>query len=316
VSFMAGVLPPWFDPEVQLMVGGVARSELATVARHPVDDDFFDVMDVAVPDGRRFTGADRADTRRVAVVSASVARALAGGDGRGALGMVFQVQRDARRPATGEPIVVVGIAEDVRYNGPRAERTADHDIYVPMSQAPSAIMSIAVVTDRDPAPLLPTLQRTLGRLAPTSPLHWISTMEEELGLQFGDARLYAWLTGVFGGSALLLVILGIYGVISNAVTRRWTELGIRMAVGAQPHDIVALVLGQAARPMLGGVVIGALGSIALATLASSLVYGMAPNDPVTFIAVGVLLLATGLAACFLPARRATKLDPRSVLQAR
>jgi ABC-type antimicrobial peptide transport system permease subunit len=141
-------------------------------------------------------------------------------------------------------------------------------------------------------------------------------MEEEMALQFGDARLYAWLTGVFGASALLLVILGIYGVISNAVTRRWTELGIRMAVGAQPRDIVALVLGQAARPMLGGVVIGALGSVALATLASSLVYGIAPNDPVTFIAVGVLLLATGLAACFLPARRATRLDPRSVLQAR
>ena len=315
VSFMSGILPPWFDSEVQLAVGSVARPELGAVARHPVDDAFFDVMDIAVRDGRTFGPGDRADTRRVAVISASVARALAGGDGRAALGMTFQILRDRRLPSP-EPIVVVGIVEDVRYNGPRAERTADHDIYIPMSQAPSAIMSIAVVTDRAPGPLLPSMQRTLGRLAPTSPLHWVSTMEEEMALQFGDARLYAWLTGVFGGSALLLVMLGIYGVISNAVTRRWSELGISMAIGAQSRDIVALVLGQASRPMLLGVAIGAIASVALATLAASLVYGVAPNDPLTFVAVGAMLLVTGLAACLIPARRATRLDPKEVLQAR
>jgi ABC-type antimicrobial peptide transport system permease subunit len=141
-------------------------------------------------------------------------------------------------------------------------------------------------------------------------------MEEELALQFGDARLYAWLTGVFGASALLLVMLGIYGVISNAVTRRWAELGIRMALGARPGNIVALVLDQASRPMILGIVIGAAASLAVATLAASLVYGLAPNDPTTLIAVGAILFATGLAACFLPAWRATRLDPKAVLQAR
>ena len=316
VSFMSGILPPWFDPDVQLAVGGVARPELATVTRHPVDDEFFDVMDIALRDGRAFSSSDRADTRRVAIVSASVARSLAGGDGRGALGTTFQILRDPRRPSVGEPVVVVGIAEDVRYNGPRAERKADHDLYVPMAQAPSPILSIAVVTDRDPAPLLPAMQRTLGRLAPTSPLHWISTMDEELALQFGDARLYAWLTGVFGASAILLVMLGIYGVISNAVTRRWAELGVRMAIGARPSDIVTLVVGQASRPMALGIVIGALASLAVATLAASLVYGIAPNDPATCLAVAGILVLTGLAACILPARRAARLDPKDVLQAR
>jgi putative ABC transport system permease protein len=111
-------------------------------------------------------------------------------------------------------------------------------------------------------------------------------------------------------------MLGIYGVISNAVTRRWSELGIRMAIGAQSRDIVALVLGQASRPMLLGVAIGAIASVALATLAASLVYGVAPNDPLTFVAVGAMLLVTGLAACLIPARRATRLDPKEVLQAR
>jgi putative ABC transport system permease protein len=173
-----------------------------------------------------------------------------------------------------------------------------------------------VTTARDPGPLLPSLQRTLGRLAPTSPLHWVSTMEEELALQFGDARLYAWLTGVFGASALLLVTIGIYGVISNAVTRRWSELGVRMAIGARPADIVALVLGQASRPMLLGIVVGALASLAAATLATSLVYGIASTDPLTYVGVGVILLGTGLVACLLPARRATRLDPKDVLQVR
>jgi ABC-type antimicrobial peptide transport system permease subunit len=111
-------------------------------------------------------------------------------------------------------------------------------------------------------------------------------------------------------------MLGIYGVISNTVTRRWAELGIRMAMGARPSDIVTLVLEQASRPMILGVAVGAGASLAVATLAASLVYGMAPTDPVTFIAVGVILLATGLAASLLPARRATRLDPKDVLQAR
>ena len=316
VSLMGGVLPPWFDPEVQLAVGGVPRPELAQVNRHPVDDDFFDVMGIALRDGRPFLPSDRADTRRVAIVSASVARALAGGDGRASLGRTFQILRDPRQPSTAEPMLVVGIAEDVRYHGPLDERSADHDLYVPMSQAPSSILSIAIVVDRDPAVLLPSLQRTLGRLAPTSPIHWVSTMEEELGLQFGDARLHAWLTGVFGASALLVVTIGIYGVISNAVTRRWSELGLRMAVGAAPRDIVALVVRQAARPVLLGIGVGAAVSFAVATLATSLLYGMAPTDPTTFLTVATLLAMTGFVACILPARRATRFDPREVLGVR
>ena len=316
VSFVAGILPPWFDPEVPLAVGGVARPELAAVERHAVDDQFFRVMGIAVRDGRGFLPSDRADTRRVAIVSWSLARALAGGDGRGALGMTFQIARDARQPSAIEPIAVVGIAEDVRYHGPRAERAADHDLYLPIAQAPSSILSIAVATERDPSMLLGALQRTLGRLAPTSPIHWVSTMEEELALQFGDARLYAWLTGVFGGIALLLVTIGIYGVMSNAVTRRYTELGVRMAIGARPRDIVSLVLAQASRPMLAGIAVGAAAALASATLATSLVYGMAPTDPATFAGVAVTLLVTGLIACYLPARRATRLDPKQVLQSR
>jgi putative ABC transport system permease protein len=299
---------------VPLAAGGVPRPELAAVNRHVVDEAFFDVLGIALRDGRTFQEGDGVGPRRVAVVSRTLARALAGGDGRGALGRTFVIARDPRQRGTPEPIEVVGIVEDVRYHGPRTERAADHDLYVPIPQAPSPILSIAVATDGDPEIVLGALRRALGRLAPTSPVHWVSTMEEELGLQFGDARLYAWLTAVFGASALLLVTIGIYGVMSNAVTRRWAELGVRIAVGARPRDIVALVLGQASRPMLLGLVVGAAAAAASATLAASLVFGVASTDPATFAGVAAILLATGLAACYLPARRATRLDPKVVLQ--
>jgi putative ABC transport system permease protein len=314
VSFVAGVLPPWSDTEVPLAVDGVPRPALSAVNRHAVDDEFFGVMDIALHDGRTFLPADGPDARRVAVVSVSLARALVGGDGRRAMGATLQIARDARQVDPPAPIEIVGVVEDVRYLGPRADRRADHDLYLPIAQAPSPILSIAVVTDRDPGLLLGTLQRALGRLAPTSPLHWVSTMEEELALQFGDARLYAWLTGLFGAGALLLVTIGIYGVISNAVTRRWSELGVRMAVGARPRDIVVLVLGDGSRPLLLGILVGAAAALAGATVATSLVYGVATTDPLTFGGVGLTMLALGLAASYLPARRASRLDPMRVLR--
>lgn len=316
VSVIAGVLPPWFDPEVAIAVGGVPRPDLSAVRRHAVDEHFFTVMGIPLRNGRALTARDDGAAPRVAVVSRSVARALAGGDGAAALGMRFEAVRRGQTASGGAPVEIVGIAEDVRYNGPRGSPVqVDRDLYLPIAQAPDPTLSIAVATAGDPAPLLAGFTRLLGRLAPTSPQHWISTMEEELALQFGDARLYAWLTGVFGATALLLVTLGIYSVIANAVTRRLAELSVRMAVGARPRDIVRLVVVQASRPILLGVAIGGAVAMAAVGVAASLVYGMGTRDPSTFAGAALLILAAGLAASYLPARRATRLDP-SVLMRR
>jgi hypothetical protein len=309
---MAGVLPPWFDPEVGVLIGGTAVPELGVVSRHAVDDDFFRVLEIAVREGRAFGSSDVAGGAPVMVVSRSVARALAGGDGGGALGRSVRIAR-AGQPV-GDPIQVVGIADDVQYNGPRATTRARHDIYLPISQAPGSVLSFAVATDRDPAVLLGGLRRTLSRLAPTSPLHWISTMEEELAGQYRDARLYAWLTIVFGGSALLLVTIGIYGVMSSAVSRRLPELGVRIAVGARPLDIILLVLRQASRPMLVGIAAGTVATLANASLVASLVYGVTPTEPSVYAGVGVAIVIVGLLACWLPALRATRIDAKRLLQ--
>jgi ABC-type antimicrobial peptide transport system permease subunit len=139
-------------------------------------------------------------------------------------------------------------------------------------------------------------------------------MEEELSGQYRDARLYSWLTGVFGGSALLLVMIGIYGVISSAVTRRLPELGVRMAVGARPRDIVLLVARQASRPMLIGVGIGAAAALAGASFMASLVYGVTATEPALYAGVGAGMLAAGLLACSFPAFRATRVSTSRLLQ--
>ena len=314
VTFLSGVLPPWVDDAAPIAVAGVPRPELSGVHRHPVDEHFLDVMAIALESGRGFRPSDDAAALPVAIVSRTLARAVAGGDGRDAVGRTIQIGRDARALERAPPITIVGVVEDVRYHGPLGERSADHDLYIPMAQAPSAIISIAVATTREPAEVLGAIRRTLGRLAPTSPLHWISTMEEELGIQYGDARLYAWLTAVFGGSGLLLVAIGIHGVIANFVTRRRAELGIRMAIGARPRDIVTLVVGEGVRPLVIGIGLGALAALAVARLAVSLVHGVAPTDPLTYAAVGLLLLAIGVVACWLPARRAARLAPTAMMQ--
>ena len=314
VSFLSGVLPPWVDDVAPIAVAGVPRPELAATYRHPVDEHFFDVMDIGLEAGRAFRASDDTAAHSVAIVSRSLARAVAGGDGRAAVGRAIQVGRDAQALERAPVITIVGVAKDVRYHGPLGGREMQYDLYVPMAQQPGAILSIAIATTHDPARVLGTLQRTLGRLAPTSPLHWISSMEEELGIQYADARLYAWLTGVFGGSGLLLVAIGIHGVIANGVTRRRGELGIRMAIGARPRDIVTLIVSQGSRPLLLGIVVGVLVALAAAQLAVSLVHGVAATDPATYAAVGVLLLGVGLVACWLPAWRASRVAPTRMLR--
>src|SRR5262249_50090699 len=156
-----------------------------------------------------------------------------------ALGKSFQLlDGETRTPSP--PIAIVGVVRDVLYRGPRpiAGRLGNgYEIYVPLAQAPGQTLSTAVVTAGDPAALSPALPRELGRLAPTSPLHWISTMEEELGSEVTDSRFHAFLTGGYSLCALLLAALGIYGMLANAVDRRQAELGVRMAAGARGSDI-------------------------------------------------------------------------------
>jgi putative ABC transport system permease protein len=314
VTFIAGILPPWFDNRLDVALDGVPNEALKRTSRHAIDPDFLETLDISLKQGRNFLPSDRADTPRVGIVSESLASFMARGDSRGVLGKKLQLVVDRETQELSPPIEIVGVVEDVRYHGPLAERQIDYDLYVPIEQAPESTMSLALLTTVDPASLIPSSQQQLGQLAPTSPQHWISTMKDELALQYGDARFYAYLTGVYAVCAMLLAVLGIYSVLANSVSRRFGELGIRMAIGAQAGDIVRLILGQGFRTLAFGLVVGAVLAALGTKLMASLLFGVAPGDPVSFVLVASALLLLGMIACYLPARRATRADPMVILR--
>jgi putative ABC transport system permease protein len=317
VTFMAGILPPHDDTMADVALDGVPNEALRRVFRHSVDADFLRVFGIDLKWGRNVAPTDREGTQQVALVSESLARFIAGGDGRGALGKSFQLVRDIETQELTEPFEIVGIVEDILYLGPRSIHAGGqnpYDTYVSMYQFPAQTLSTAVVTEGDPAAMIPPLQRELGRLALTSPVHWVSTVEEDLESQYTDVRFYTYLTAGYSVCALLLAALGIYGVLSNSVSRRFGELGIRMAVGAQGGDIIRLVLGQGMRTLLLGLLLGAAVALLAARLVASILYGVAATDPLTFATVAAILVVLGLVACYLPARRATRIDPVLVLR--
>jgi putative ABC transport system permease protein len=316
VAVMAGVLPPYDDDAYDVALDGVPNDALKAVPRHAVDPHFLRVLGIRLTAGRNLAAADRQATPQVALVSQSLARFMVRGSASAALGRSFQLI-DGETRALSPRIEIVGVVRDVLYRGPRpvAGRLGNqYEVYVPLAQAPSPTLSTAVVTAADPAALAVGLQRELGRLAPSSPLHWVSTMQEELGSEYTDSRFYAFLTGGYSLCALLLAALGIYGLLANSVDRRQAELGVRMAAGARGSDVVRLVVGQGMRLLLAGLLLGAAIAAAGARLLAGLLYGVAALDPPSFVAVASLLALCGLAACYLPARRASRVDPAAVLR--
>ncbi|HJQ38280.1 MAG TPA: ABC transporter permease [Thermoanaerobaculia bacterium] len=295
VTFMAGVLPPYDDERVALAVNGVPVPALADARGHAIDDRFFDVLGIKLLRGRAFTDRESA---RVAIVSKRLAAAI----GEPAIGRTIQF-------VDGASMEIIGIASDIQYQGPLSSRGFDYDLYVPIAQRPDTVLSMGIATSVDPATLIQPLQQKLGKLAPTSPTHWISTMEEELSSHIRNARLYAWLSSIFGGSALLLAILGVYGVLANSVSRRSVEIGVRMALGAGRGDIARLVVREGMIILLCGFAAGAVLAAITTRLLRSLLYGIAPGDVMSYAIVSGVVIACGVLATYIPAARATRVEP-------
>lgn len=310
-AVIAGVLPPWFDDVVDVTLEG--DTQLRDVGRHAVGPDFLQTMGIALRSGRAFAPSDRQPGAVTALAGESLARKLGElSGGRGVAGRRFRLTRPGMTGS--EEIEIVGVVSDVQYNGPLRLRPADHDLYVPLERGESGPFSVAVHTRVDAATLIEPLTRELGRLAPTSPQHWVSTMEAELALQFQDARLHTWLSGFYGIAATLLSLLGVYGVLANQVARRSRELGVRLAVGAQRGSIVNLVLGEGLRTVGLGVTIGLALSLAGTRLLGRLLFGVAPNDGLVLGQVAVILLAFGCAAALVPSLRAARVNPVEALK--
>jgi putative ABC transport system permease protein len=210
-------------------------------------------------------------------------------------------------------MTVIGVVPTLKWRR-LAENAGNVQGFLPFLQLPLNSMSIVIKTSLEPAALVTAARQQVLSLDPDQPIFGIETLSEKRDRSLAPHRMQLWLLGIFAGLALLLAIIGLYGVLSYAVTQRRREIGIRMALGARSTDVLRLVVGHGMRLALFGIGLGLVASLCLTRLMKSLVFGVSTIDPLTFSANTLVLVAVALFACWLPARRATKIEPMQALR--
>jgi len=188
------------------------------------------------------------------------------------------------------------------------------EVYSPELEDMGGAMSFVIRVTGEPAGLISAVRTVVAEVEPNQALYNVMTMKQRLANTTTSPRLNAALLGSFAAVALLLAVVGIYGVMSYAVAQRTREIGMRMALGAQPGNVMRLVMGQGMRVVLIGAGLGLVGALALARVLRNLLFEVAPTDPATFVCVTLLLSAVALLACYVPARRAARIDPMVALR--
>jgi putative ABC transport system permease protein len=275
-----------------------------------VTPDYFRVLGLTLAEGRLLNEQDvlRPDLEAVVVDRAWASRFFPGAS---AVGKRFREGGCSSCPWT----EVVGVVSTVKYVG--LDEPDQGTVYAPWSYAPwSASFTgfVIVRTRTDPQTLEPSIRQVLHELDPTVPLSSVATMDDLVEQSLLRPQSLSFLVGGVALVALVLSIVGIYGVMSYYVQGHARDISIRIALGGSASDVVRLVLGQGMRVVVGGVLAGLLAAYGLTRLMSALLFGVAPSDAVTFSAVGVLMLAVALVACLVPARRAIGLQPATVLR--
>jgi putative ABC transport system permease protein len=209
-------------------------------------------------------------------------------------------------------MIIVGIAGDVKDNP--TDSHAPPVIYTPFLQNPSFGNFVALRASTDPVALAGAVREVAHRLGNDLSIQEIRLMEDVVAAAVASERFTLQVVGIFAAVALILALIGVYGVISYTVSRRAREFAIRSAIGAQPADTLRLLLTQSAKPILAGLILGAVAALFLTRLLSGLLFQVSGRDPLTFAAVPVLLALGALAACIQPARRAMRLDPMTILR--
>ena len=277
---------------------------------------YFEVMRMRLRAGRFFTRVDEATSRRVLVVNETFEREAFGGEP--AVGKRLYLGVGAARSA--EQWEVVGVVADTEYEG-LGLADALADVFVPVHRAGTVPDNftfgppvIAVRTTGDPLPVVPYLREVVAVVYPRVSIDDVMTMDARLSVAVAQPRFYAVLSGLFAGFALLLAVSGVYGLVSYTVAQRQGEIGIRVALGAQRGDIVALVVRQGALLIAAGTLGGWLAALASSRILESWMFGVTTDDRLTFVTAPVVLVAVALVACWLPARRATRVDPVETLR--
>ena len=272
-----------------------------------ITPDYFRTFGIPLKAGRGFEAQDRADNPRVVIISQSMADRFFGSPA-GAIGK--RLKLDPADPE--EPwLSIVGVAGDVRY---RELQTSRLDLYIPHAQSTPSLNHFAVRTTMDPAQALALVRREVAALDPNQAVSRVASMDELAAAQLARPRFNAVLLNWLAGLAMLLAALGIFGVVSYAVAQRTNELGLRIALGAQPGNIMALVLRQGMKLASLGVFLGLIGAVSMTRWLASLLYGVSATDPFTFFVIAVLPMVVAMLACWIPARRATRVDPMVALK--
>jgi predicted permease len=268
---------------------------------------YFDTMGIAILAGRPITEEDRRGAPRVAVISETTARTFFGTDNP--LGKTFAFRQfDAARA-----IEIVGIARDVRYMEPREEFKSL--VFVPMEQINAfSVPEIVISADGTPTRFAESVRQAVTELVPGLDVWGTKTLSETILVRLRRERLLAWLSATFGVLALILASIGLYGVVSYRVTLRTQEIGIRLALGAHPQRLRAMLLREVLQMVFVGLGAGVLATLALTGLLRTILFELSPRDPATLAAAAVVLTAVAVFAGLLPARRASRLDPMTALR--
>jgi|HubBroStandDraft_2_1064218.scaffolds.fasta_scaffold21620_2 putative ABC transport system permease protein len=282
-----------------------AKSDSPTADFVAISPNYFHVMQVPLLRGREFSVADSESRPKVCAISSSLAQQLFPTES--ALGQRILIGYPASSSRE-----IVGIVGDVKDSGLAARQSAQ--IYVPFVQNPFWAADIAVRSHGNPSALGGALREQIRAIDPALPVAEVRPMAEVIGSSIAQPRFRTTLLSLFGAVALLLAAIGIYGVLAYTVAQQTREIGIRMALGANPGRVLRLVLGRGLRLAGAGTVIGVLAALLLTQLLNSLLFGVSATDPLTFAAVAGLLLGVALLACYVPARRAMRVDPMVALR--
>ena len=271
-----------------------------------ITGDYFRALQIPLLAGRIFELRDNAEAPKAVIINEAAAKRYFGSPAA-AIGKRLTIWRDEKFLRE-----IVGVVGDTK--GAALDAESGAQIYVPHAQDQDwNFMGLVIRTASDPAAFAATLRREVQALDKDQPIYNVRTMDDVVANSLGTRRVSMQLFAVFAIAALLLAALGIYGVMAYSVTQRTQEIGIRMALGAQKSDVLRLVIRQGMALSLIGVVVGLAGAFALTRLIANLLFGVAATDPLTFVAIPLLLLSVALVACYLPARRAARLDPKIAL---
>ena len=284
--------------------GRPATSDIAFVDFRRVNKNYFSAMRIPLRRGRNFTEQEVRQSDKAIVVSQAFVDSVFPNEE--ALGKRLIIWSGIRN----EPYEIIGIVGDTRYQSLQGEPSAT--MYVPTREF--LFVNLVIRTQGDPLSLVGGVRKEVNALDPDQPIAAIRPMTEWVAMSAAGARYRTTLLGLFALLAMILAATGIYGVMSYSVAQRTQEIGVRMALGARPLDVLKLVVRQGMMLALIGVIVGLAGALALTRVMSSLLFGVTERDPITFVAVAALLIVVAFISCFVPAHRATRVDPLIALR--